>query len=333
MRIVVLPPPDVVFSMDSPWQHLLAGMRRAGHEVTSFADFSQNADALVTLNDQPRAHRLQASLGISPARSALVVLEPRVTSPSMYTTRTLNRYAYRFAASPLWARELSATAFPWPQELKPRLPTAGVHDFAATLINGDKRSAVRHSLYGLRREVIAQCDNLDFPLAVFGPGWDASVPKRMRAGGKALIKAGLGNARPSAPEAFRDLRMRPTHWLGPVRDKSLAFSRAPITVIIENSPDYVSEKLVDAVVAGVAPLYIGPNLELFGFPKEIAIPCAPKAHSVIDALASASPQKIEEVIQAGEEWLASASSRTHEIKTVLSQLGTAIGIALHRRTS
>ena len=136
---------------------------------------------------------------------------------------------------------------------------------------------------------------------------------------------------PSATEAFGDLRMRPTNWLGPVEDKLTAFSRAQWTVIIENSPDYVSEKLIDAVVARAAPIYVGPKLETFGFPANIAIACAPTSNSVVDALMSVSPERLTEVLHAGEAWLQSDSSRSHEITVVLSKLGTAIGRVLDQR--
>jgi hypothetical protein len=40
--------------------------------------------------------------------------------------------------------------------------------------------------------------------------------------------------------------------------------------VIENSADYLSEKLIDAVISGTIPIYVGPNLNTFGLPAELA---------------------------------------------------------------
>lgn len=325
MRIVVLPPRGVNFPDGSPWGNLLVGLREAGHDVDHFGARTGRVDAMVSMNDQPDARRLQSELGIPVRRSALVVLEPRVTAPRMYEKSALGHYGHRFAPSPLWAKLLAGEVFPWPQVLRVSMRGSGPWRYAATMINAEKRSAVRGSLYGLRRAVIRACDMQSVPLAVFGSGWDDSAPQRLKKGVEAVARALRAGDRPWLGEALGQLSLTPSHTLGVVAGKPSAFAVAPVAIVIENSRDYVSEKLFDALLAGVAPIYVGPPLSMFGIPSEVAVEVEPDAPAVVSALSDLSESRREEVALAGHEWLGSADSQRHEIHGVLKDLGHVIG--------
>ena len=197
------------------------------------------------------------------------------------------------------------------------------------MINGEKRSAVGGSLYGLRRSVIRALDSQGVALAVYGPGWDDPPRLRFRRGMRQIGKSVLARVSPQVSEALGELDLRPRHWLGTVEDKRRAFRRAPTSIVIENSADYVSEKLIDAVTAGVVPLYVGPPLSVFGLPSDIAIECLPNPSAVIKSLAQLTPSRSSEITQAGDEWLRSEASRSHEITQVLRGLGRTIGLSLN----
>jgi len=282
-------------------------------------------DAVVAMNHQPLAGDVQARFDIRASHMVLVALEPQVTAPRMYTSRVLRRYGHRFAASPLWADRMGGQAFRWPQDIGNQQATQASYPFAASMINGDKRSAIRGSLYGLRRSVIRESDDRGLPLAVFGPGWDSSTRARLRTGLKASVRALQSQAVPRLGEAFGGLARRPAFWMGTVDDKQGAFAAAPISVVIENSSDYVSEKLIDAVRGGTAPVYVGPPLSRFGIPNSLAIPSAATAGDVVSTARSLSPSRIDEVVSAGKAWLDSADAQSHEIRTVLLDLGETVG--------
>jgi hypothetical protein len=55
------------------------------------------------------------------------------------------------------------------------------------------------------------------------------------------------------------------------------------SLVIENSANYVSEKLFEAAVTGNVSIYVGPPLELFGIPK-IAIQVQPNVESICKAI-------------------------------------------------
>lgn len=325
MRIVVLPPRGVTFQGNSPWMSLLSGLRSTGHEVAGFGAAGAGGDAVVTMNDQPAARHLMEELNVPASRAALVVLEPRVTAPTMYTASALALYGHRFAPSPLWARQLDAETFPWPQAT-PTPPDADVNwKFRATMINAEKRSAIRGSLYGLRREVIRTCDSRGISLAVFGPGWDSSSRRRAGEGTKAIARALRARQRLHIQEALGALSIRPAHAMGTIARKSSAFSVAPTAIVIENSRDYVSEKLFDAISAGVAPIYVGPPLQLFGIPSGLAVECDPHPSEIVQAISDMSEERRIEVTSVGREWLASEEAQRHAITRVLADLGRTIG--------
>lgn len=322
----MLPPRDVVFPEVSSWNALLEGFRDTGHLVSGFGALVSQADAIVAMNDQPETRRLQETLEISPERSALILLEPRVTSPSMYRDSILARYAHRFAASPQWAQMVGGISFPWPQDLTPRVAPSSVSPtFAATMVNAEKRSAVPGSLYGLRRSVIEVFDGAGLGLAVAGPGWHDTATRRARQGARAIAKALNAGMRPDVREAMSSPGIRPRHWLGRVDDKALALAHSTVTLVIENSPDYVSEKLIDAIVHGVVPVYVGPPLEPFGIPSDLAVTPEPRAEDVLRAVADLSPTRATETLERGKAWLASPDAASHEIRRVLRELGRAIG--------
>lgn len=328
MRICVVPPAGVYIEDSSHWRALLDGLRATEHEVQVSGTLQQSCDALVAINDSAQARRIQQTHSISPKRSALILLEPRVTSPRSYTSPNLVRYSHRYAASPMWAEAINGNSFNWPQDLSPLLLQRKRNDFSATLINAEKRSAMSGSLYGLRREVVREADVLGLRIAVFGPGWGSGRFPRVKAASRSVLKAAISGSRPFLKEAYGQISIQPSHWMGIVENKESAFSYAPSSVIIENSRDYVSEKLIDAIRCGVAPFYVGPQLSAFDMPRDIAIECEANADQILKSVTNATSDQIQEAIEAGEVWLTSTESKRHEIRYVLQTLGHRIGVEL-----
>jgi hypothetical protein len=122
---------------------------------------------------------------------------------------------------------------------------------------------------------------------------------------------------------------RPQHSLGYIPNKASAFGLSPISIVVENSSDYVSEKVVDALVHGVAPIYIGPQLSSFGIPDDVAIQVDPDPKSVVSALAHMSPEKLQVVLKAGASWINSPAARVHSFNYVMSDLATLIADRMH----
>jgi hypothetical protein len=67
--------------------------------------------------------------------------------------------------------------------------------------------------------------------------------------------------------------VRVDNYRGYVQDKDLEISKYKYCVVIENSPDYVSEKLFEATRNACLVFYDGPTLSEFGIPNGIVVEC------------------------------------------------------------
>ena len=324
MRAVIFDPPGAPVFTIPPWTFFLEGLRSAGVEPFVFRNSEDlEFEAVVSLNYQGRALSAMRRRRIPPERSALIVLEPKVTSPMSYLPKRITRFSHRFAASPIWASMLSGHEFPWPQDLTPKTSSPG-GTFDASLIAAEKRSAVQGSLYGLRREIIQEADRAGLRLAVAGRGWMGSVPGRIAAGLKAAVKASSARQLPRMREALGDLAIRPRFPLGPIEDKVQAYGIAPVAIVVENSADYISEKLVDALLYGVVPIYVGPPLKDFGMPAGIAVQVPPDAKAVVAAASKLDGLERARLRGNASVWLG-GDALAHRGADVLLGLGKSVG--------
>jgi hypothetical protein len=149
----------------------------------------------------------------------------------------------------------------------------------AVLVNADKWSFVPGQLYWLRAGV-ASCSN---KVDVFGPGWDRSFLLRILH----RIYEAIRNPWVLSTKSLKGLQFllsRPRSYRGTTEDKVKEMSNYKIAVIVENSAEYISEKLFDAWFAGCIPVYVGPSLKSLGLKSEFAIESEPDCKSVLEAI-------------------------------------------------
>jgi hypothetical protein len=76
-----------------------------------------------------------------------------------------------------------------------------------------------------------------------------------------------------------------------------------VTVVIENSIDYMSEKLLEAIAAGSIPVYVGPPVTEFGIPAELVVQVNPDLQSVNEGVSRALKLDYESWAKSCEMWL------------------------------
>jgi hypothetical protein len=159
------------------------------------------------------------------------------------------------------------------------------------VVNGNKLSLIRGELYSLRRSAISQVKNID----LFGTSWDSKFLDRL----KILLKAtGLAVISGRTP-VFSGLRgwfKSYPQWRGAIgsgyspssnKEKLAIMAKYKYALVIENSLDYMSEKLFDAILAGCIPIYVGPEVENYGIPSNLVVQAKPNLGSILECLESA----------------------------------------------
>jgi hypothetical protein len=79
----------------------------------------------------------------------------------------------------------------------------------------------------------------------------------------------------------------PTSYLGLSSNKLETLANYRYSLVIENSMEFMTEKLFDSLFAGTFPVYVGPDIELFGIPSFVALQASPNVDSVTKAMTAA----------------------------------------------
>lgn len=314
------------------WGTFVDTLKSNGWRIGGNLGMLERVEAFVALGYFPRELEKVKELGVPQARRILVLLEPSVSSPTLHSRAYFGQFGAVFAASPIWSQTVGAEPFLWPQNLR-REPVPNLELAEATLLNSEKRSASAGSLYGLRRSVIRTAGRSGRRVMVAGSGWNSGPIRmigRLKEAASASIKSISAGHRPDYLEAWGGIGLSPTLCVGPVTTKAMALQYAPVSIVIENSADYVSEKLVDVVRHGVAPIYVGPDLSKFGLPDSIAIRAEPSAQSILTTLERLSGSEVEDVIAAGRYWIDSKDAELHESALIQRSLAIRIVEASNR---
>jgi len=133
-------------------------------------------------------------------------------------------------------------------------------------ITADKWSFVPGELYSLRREAYSKNDLVD----VYGYGWDATKAEQISRLIKEASISVIYGFRPTLKNlafAFDD----PLNYLGQTSDKLRTLSAYKASLVIENDESKMSEKLLDCILTGTIPVYVGPPPEKFMIPSGLVV--------------------------------------------------------------
>jgi hypothetical protein len=310
---------------------ILDELAKLGHRVVE--PTSADATHFVAM-DHNRGTFSAVESRIPAANRQLIVFEPRVVLPDNYAPRV--RHGYGHILSMGAAGSADGAVLPWPQrDWRTIAEEPGSHLPGTTaLINANKISMISGSLYGLRREVIGAFDRAELPLTLAGSNWGRRGRRQLVENGRAFAYAAVNRQRIDLGEWNKGLPLDGTvDNIGIVPDKHRIFLQSEFAVVIENSADYVSEKLFDAMFAGCIPLYVGPELGTLGIPDGVAIQLGATARpdDFIAAVRNLSAAQKSAVIQAGREWLAEESSyQTWAMPNALRRLASAIDTNINK---
>lgn len=293
---------DFHFFDGSPWLEFKKEMNSQGFEIVLL---DENPEFVVVLNHKrwPKCFKNRLV-----KKHVLVVFEPEVVSPINYAKKIRSKYSYVYLPSPMWKVSDNERIFNWPQTsiLSVGNSISRVNrQNRFVMILGNHFSVAKSELYSLRREIAVQKKVL---LDVYGPNWSTSIfVNYLRTFNSLKRFFAAGNFSLKTPSKIW-FRREMINYCGVTENKFETYQNYRFALVIENSPDYVSEKLIDAIIAGTIPVYVGPRLFDFGFPSNIALEVEGNCNAIVKGmnLLVDSVELQETIHQEGQKFLKSS---------------------------
>jgi len=316
-----------------PWFEFKNSLRNFSNEIAEH-NYGEKIDALVANSHSPEAINECNLNQIPNNRRILVLWEPKIVNPKTYSRKTLNNYGKIFTPSVDWAEKLGAESFLWPQldlhNNEPKFTNWEQRENKATIVLANKFSACKGELYSLRRQLAYKTRNKNL-LDLYGSKWNLGVVYDLKHYIGNLLRTPI---RDVSFLSHRYLMKKHKNFRGLSADKFETMSNYRISVVIENSADYISEKLFDSVSSGAITIYIGPTIEKYGLNKNSVIQCRPNTKEIIKKikfLQSLTTHKQLEIAKLQYSSLRN-SSASWECHTVLKNLALKINNYLNLPT-
>ena len=283
------------FGTSGPWKDFERELLARGHQICS-PDMTEEADSLIAHSYNANIAGYIARNQIPMNKRILVLWEPYVVETIRYKREVLSKFGTTFAPSTDWAEKVGARPFNWPQdEITDEDVFGGWHKRInrAVMVQGNKFSARKGELYSLRRKTILKLGPRFLDL--FGTNWNKGINFDWWHWSRSVINSRLGEV--SIKSSF-GIGKQYRNYFGVTQDKKKTLSKYKIAIVIENSADFVSEKLFDAVRAGCVTVYVGPSLEKYGIPNGSAIQVDGNVEVIsgtVQQLLEKSEQSLEEI--------------------------------------
>jgi hypothetical protein len=316
-QVVDFCPPE-----NSPWSYFLAKFLDNGYRIVPL---DSNPEFLINLNHK-REYQGNILHKVKRSKRILIVLEPSSVNPISHSRFVQGRYGRVFVASHMWVKREGTSMFQWPQsnldDVKVNVEWSKKFD-KIVMIARNNFSVGRKEQYSFRRTVVAEST---LEVDVFGDGWQDSKLQIMTKVAKSLLLH-LASLTPSIKLEIKfNLNYPKDRLKGPTSDKFETNSLYRYSLVIENSPDYVSEKLIDAIISGTIPIYCGPRLSDFGFRNNLALEVGPNVFEIGTRLSSIreSKEMQMEILESGREFLKSGEYLAMVNHVVLKNLATSV---------
>jgi hypothetical protein len=233
----------------------------------------------------------------------LIRNEPEIVLPQNYKTRNLQIYKKILDVGKLGVG--LRTTIDHPQNLNMRYFDETNRVDSIVLVNSNLLSLRSGELYSLRRRAIHGIDNL----ALYGHNWNSKLSSRIKTLIIEIRNVIFNPTRLSIKNNFNYFS-HANNYLGAPNDKILCLSKFKYALVVENSMDFISEKLFDALTAGCIPVYVGINPQKFGIPENLFFHAEPNLESILDALSLARKVNFKLWQASCKTWLESDATKS-----------------------
>jgi hypothetical protein len=250
-----------------------------GFVVTSNPD---SAEYFVCVDHSSSDLRSARRAGITRECSVLIRNEPTVVSPQNRDSVVGKEYALILDMGRPISRSNNSLPWPqqWPSVVSERVD-ASHRKNRVVLINANKISFLPGELYSLRRASLLKFDSID----LFGQGWNMSFGQKLKHYLSNLWIALKSGQRPRFSGGKYFFR-KTSNWKGAPADKREVAKLYKYALVIENSKEFITEKIFDALFSGCIPIYVGPNLEEFDIPNNLYVKAEDNIESISQQIKS-----------------------------------------------
>jgi hypothetical protein len=201
----------------------------------------------------------------------------------MYKQNVLKNFKFKFFPSPIWAEKYAGEQFDWPQGEAKQKNTKDwdIRKSKWCIIQSNRWSFHDGELYSIRRIAVSKFStNLD----LYGRGWNLGILQDLRNFLKALLRPAHVSLRKIS--LIHQIGRVHENFRGEVVDKVQTQAEYKYALVIENNSEYVSEKLIDALLAGCITVYVGPPLEKFKLNENMVVRADANLESIAAAMKS-----------------------------------------------
>ena len=306
-------------------------MLREFLEIVGFTPtLEQNSEFFIAVNHNQKLYEEFIRGGGRSDRAVLIRLEPDSVFPLQYKSVTTDKYGLVITPGSILDRKSPESFVGWPYQynLNPAQPNISDPPLLSiledtswknlfnletwksrprklTMVAANKVSPLKSANYSIRRRLASQLP--PEILEVYGPLWtdnlSTKIYHRIAVAGTNLRQGILPNPMGIYGSLFRSYPA--AH--GTVRDKHAILRETKFSLVIENANSYVSEKLIDAMINGSIPIYVGPRLEEVGLPTGIAIHSSGDPKEIIEIVEALDSSGVETILTAMREFLSSPS--------------------------
>jgi hypothetical protein len=296
---------------------------KSNHKLRDGNLFETN---IVSLSSMTRAIRFRLVGGFP----VLLSLEPESSYPLNHSI-----FARLFSTRVDFGKPFNENSIRWPinDELLASDPTktsSSERKNQIAFVASNRCTASRKSNYAFRRHCIEYRDLLK--LEVVGRNWNDSGAQKLKVATKAAILSMLALKFPSLLELKSYVRF-PTQKIEEVENKNDFLLGFKYSLVIENESTYVSEKLLEALVAGTLPIYIGPDIPENWIPSSLYLRCQPNLKSLREVISKLSSIDYSNHLAMTRRWLESPSARLWSRNLVFRQVSERSMISFRERLS
>lgn len=270
----------------SSWSEFTRYFIKVGYKIVLNDNPNKDFDALITFSHSSKLLRIARKNGVPLSKRVLVCWEPKVTNPKLFSSKTRASYGHVFAPSIEWASEIKGNYFFWPQE-KFQEKIEGYKKWITrepkiVAVTSNKFSAVKGENYSFRRLVYSKLSKVyKDKFNLYGTNWNSGFFYDFIVFCKSLFRV---HSQAFSFSGLLALGMYQKNYVAESYNKIETLNRHRISLVIENSSDYVSEKIFDAIRGQNIVIYVGANLELHGLNKNMVINTEKNVESIVAKL-------------------------------------------------